>query len=302
MPANSLPLVSVIIVNWNRQADVGLALKYLAKTHYSPLELIVVDNGSTDDSLSVIGALPNIRLLALGKNAGPCAARNAGLAAAKGEFVFFLDSDAVLSKRALAPLVRAMQADLKVAVIGCRIDNARTRKIDQWIYAEKPARHGPQSFDTYAFSAAGALARRSALLAVGGFDERLFIYNEEVDLSYRLLEAGYKIRYDSVAKVYHRPSETGRAPGRDYWRLMIRNWIWIFRRYYPKAACWWRVVLYSALYTVKGAAQGQLGAVLRGIREGLSSSGSAAPKKTFSPATIRLIDQLNRRRFVRIGR
>lgn len=295
-------LVSVILVNWNRLADVRLALDYLEKVHYPRVEVIVVDNGSTDGSLEEFRARGGIRLLELGRNAGPCVARNAGIKAARGEFVFFLDSDAVLSKRALGPLVDAMTKDPSLGVVGCRIDLAKTRRVDQWIYPEAHQRRAHQVFETYAFSAAGALARKRVLDEVGGFNERLFIYNEEVDLSYRVIRAGYRVTYDSAARVYHRPSDAGRAPGTDYWRLMIRNWIWIFFEFYPTASAWRRAATYAVIYLVKGAAQGQLAAVTRGIREGLAGRAAVSGEAKLSQASRDKIDRLNRRRRIKLSR
>lgn len=295
-------LVTVILVNWNRLADVRLALDYLAKVHYPRVEVVVVDNGSTDGSVEEFRRRPGMLLIELGKNAGPCVARNAGLKAARGEYVFFLDSDAVLSKRALGLLVAAMEKDPDLGVIGCRIDLARTRRVDQWIYPEAHERRAHQAFETYAFSAAGALARTRVLEEVGGFNEKLFIYNEEVDLSYRVIRAGYKVGYDSAARVYHRPSDAGRAPGKEYWRLMIRNWIWIFFQFYPAASAWRRAAAYAGIYLVKGAAQGQLAAVARGIREGFAGRGAVAGEAKLSAASRDKIDRLNRRRRIKLAR
>lgn len=295
-------LVSVILVNWNRRADVLLALTYLKKVHYPNVEVIVVDNGSTDGSLEEFRKMPGIQLIELGRNAGPCIARNAGIKVAKGEYVFFLDSDAVLSKRALGPLVTAMEGDPKIAIIGCRIDLAKSRRVDQWIYAQEHKRREHQAFETYAFSAAGALARKSILDLVGGFNEKLFIYNEEVDLSYRVIRAGYKVAYDSAARVYHRPSGAGRAPGKDYWRLMVRNWVWIFFQFYPAPSAWRRTLTYGGIYLVKGAAQRQLPAVVKGLREGLAGRQALAREPKFTSETEAKIDRLNRRRRIKLSR
>jgi N-acetylglucosaminyl-diphospho-decaprenol L-rhamnosyltransferase len=300
--AQDSKLVSVILVNWNRLADVRLALSYLTKLHYPNVEVIVVDNGSTDGSVEALRQMPEVRLIELGRNAGPCLARNAAIREARGEYVFFLDSDAVLSKRALEPLVAAMERDPRLGVIGCRIDLAKSRRVDQWIYAQPHERRAHQAFETYAFSAAGALARRRALEEVGGFDERLFIYNEEVELSYKIIPAGYKIAYDSAARVYHRPSDAGRAPGKDYWRLMARNWIWIFFEFYPAAAAWRRALLYAAVYVVKGLARGQLPAVARGLSEGFGRRGEFAVAPKLSQEQIARIDRLNPRRRIKLSR
>ena len=190
----------------------------------------------------------------------------------------------------------------ELAIIGCRIDHARSRRVDQWIYPETHQRRTHQKFETYAFSAAGALARKAVVDQVGGFNERLFIYNEEVDLAYKVMRAGYKVGYDSAARVYHRPSAVGRAPGKDYWRLMIRNWIWIFFQFYPAPSAWRRTMTYASVYLVKGLAQGQLAAVWSGIREGVAGRRDLLGEPKLSPEQRRRIDHLNRRRTIKLGR
>ena len=224
--------------------------------------------------------------------------------AATGKYVLFLDSDAVLSKRAIGALVQRMEADPSIGIAGCKIMNWHTRKIDQWIYAEPYETHGNVGFDSYSFSAAGALARAEALRDVGGFWERLFIYNEEVDLSIRMLRGGYRIVYAPDARVFHRPATDGRAGSGNYLRLQIRNWIWIYFRYYPRLVCWWKVTSYSAIYLVKGVANRELMAAVRGIVEGLRHASiirEYADDK-LSYEQVGLIDSLNRRTAIRLRR
>lgn len=298
------PLVSVVVVNWNRRADVRFSLDYLARVRYPAVEPIVVDNGSADGSVEEFAARSELKLVPLERNDGPCAARNAGVRAARGKYVFFLDSDAVLGKRTLNVLVDRLERAPDVALVACRIDNWWTRRIDQWIFAMPHRRREHQVFDAYSFSAAGALARRDVLLSVGGFDERLWIYNEETDLAIRLLRAGHRLVYDSAGRVYHRPSERGRAPGHDYWRLMIRNWIWIFHRYYPPFEAWRRTALYAAVYLYKGVRLGEVRSCWQGIKEGLAGrrpAGVAAEPK-LTPTQVARIDALNRRRRIILGR
>jgi len=295
------PRVTAVVVNWNRASDVMMNLRHLRKLDYPDVEVIVVDNGSTDGSIERLRHCGDVRLIELDRNAGPAAARNVGFEAATGKYVLLLDSDAVISKRGLGKLVDRMEADPTIGIAGCQIFNWHTRRIDQWIYAQPYRTHGGRAFDTYSFSAAGALIRTDVARRVGGFWERLFIYNEEVDLSIRVIRAGYRIVYAPDAHVFHRPAETGRAPGAAYFRSQIRNWIWIFYRHYPGWRCWWKVSEYSALYVIKGLANRQLRACLGGIIEGVRERRirSEFPEKMTWWQT-RQIRALNRRRRVRL--
>jgi N-acetylglucosaminyl-diphospho-decaprenol L-rhamnosyltransferase len=166
--------LTVIVVNWNRCDDVIRCVCHLTKVLGPGSEIIVVDNGSTDGSAERLAALPAIRLIVLGANVGPSEARNVGIRAAGGEHLLFLDSDALLSRHGLERLVTRMDARPDVGVIGCRIVNAATRRLDQWIYAQRAETHEYAEFETYSFSAAGALVRAEALRRVGPFWGELF--------------------------------------------------------------------------------------------------------------------------------
>ena len=94
----------------------------------------------------------------------------------------------------LKVLVDRMEGEPDLGILGCRILNWNSRRIDQWVYAQPYETHGNRPFDTYSFSAAGALVRASVIKDIGGFWERLFIYNEEVDLAVRVIRHGFPRR------------------------------------------------------------------------------------------------------------
>ena len=263
------PRVSVIIVTWNRLRDVLITLKYLDRVHYGNFETIVVDDGSTDGTVDTLQQRDDIRLIRAQTNGGPAAARNLGAEKATGEYLFFLDSDALLSKRGLAKLVERMEAAPDVGVIGCRITNFFNRKIDQWFYAGRYAKYGDVEFETYSFSCAGAMVRASLFHSIDGFWEDLAMYNEEVDLSLQVIRAGYRILYTPAVRVYHRVSPDARKPLTRYYHKQARNWILIFYRHYPFWPRWRNIALYSCVYLVKGALRLCLKDAVRGLVDGM---------------------------------
>src|SRR5262245_48313946 len=238
------PKVSIIIVNWHRLADVLVGLEHLSQVDYPDLEVIVVDSGSTDGSAEALRVRGGVEVVEMGRNVGPARARNVGAGRATGKYLLFLDSDAVLAKHGLKHLVQRMERSPEVGAAGCKIINAYTRGIDQWIYAESQHTHHAREFETYAFSTAGALVRASAMQEAGGFWEDLFIYNEDTDLSLRIIRAGYHIIFYPGLRVYHRASPSGRLGNGSFWYHQSRNWIWMFYRYYPGLWRWWAVSLY----------------------------------------------------------
>lgn len=287
---------SIIITNWNRWEDVEKILHLLLKKPANFLEVIIVDNGSDNLPKFEYKNLPKTHFVFLEKNYGPCIARNRGAKLAKGEFLFFLDSDAILSRRAIRRIENRFRSEDTLALVGCRVEHKFERKLDQWIYAEERTRK-KQEFDTYSFSACGAAIRRSVFEKIGGFNEKIFIYNEEVDLSYRIIREGYRVSYDSQAVVYHFPSNSGRETNKLLWQGMIRHWIWIFFSFYPKREAYKRSILYSFIYLIKGVYLRIPFFIVRGILEGFKQSGSMSREsKKFTAEQISYVDSLNKRR------
>ncbi|MDR3633694.1 MAG: glycosyltransferase [Isosphaeraceae bacterium] len=295
--------VSFIVVTWNRLDDVLRNIGYLSKSRLCGFEILVVENGSTDGSAERLEALDSIRLIRLDTNVGPAAARNAAVACARGEYLVFLDSDALLSKKGAARLVERMDREPTLGIIGCRIVNAYSRRLDQWIYPFPPSTHEHLDFETYSFSAAGAIVRAEAIRSVGGFWDDLNIYNEEVDLSIRMIRAGYRILYEPRVAVFHCVSNQGRLGSDAFWRFQIRNWIWIFYRYYPPVERWRMISLYVLLYLAKGVATRRLAACVTGIVEGLRAVDVISRfRDKLSPREVHLLRTLNRRTTLRLGR
>lgn len=269
---NDEPLVSVVLVNWNRSVDILDNIRSLRRQTWKNLEIIVVDNGSTDGSLPALRNIDDIRLIELGQNYGPARGRNEGVRAAAGEFILLLDSDSYIGRTGIEKLVARMQSDPMLGIIGCRVLNWYSGDIDQWFYPYAYEQMGDQEFETYSFSAAGALLRTQAVREAGGFWDELFIYNEEVDLSIGVFRAGYHIIYLPNVPVFHRASPEGRTPSKRYFHYQIRNWIWILYKHYPFWPRVSRISLLSAAYLVKGMRAGQLPAAVGGIVAGVGGT------------------------------
>jgi GT2 family glycosyltransferase len=297
------PTVSVIIVNWNRLEDVSRSIQILSRSREISPEVIVVDNGSTDGSAEELAKNEAIRLIKLPENVGPATARNHAIEVARGRHLFFLDSDASITGRALRRLVDHMDREPSIGVIGCRIVDYTTREIDQWIYAESRKTHSRREFDTYAFTAAGALARAEALALAGRFWDDLFIYNEEADLSIRILREGYRIIYSAEAPVYHKASAEGRVQPARYWFYQVRNQIWISFRYYPFPLRWIKIIICIVVNVVKSTSKMHLMHCLTGIASGLGRHRIIREfREKLTIGECLRIESLNRRRSIRLGR
>lgn len=182
-----LPLVSVIVPNYNYAASLGLCLRAILAQTYERIELIMVDDGSTDNSVEIAQSL-GVTVLRTPRNLGVAGARNLGIARSNGEICFFVDSDVALEPDAVAEAVRLLKEDSSLgAVCGIhdpeplirdsRVEEYRGLQYHYWAASSA-------GLISFLFPASAAI-RRSVLDEVGPFNERLR-HTEEVDYGNRL--------------------------------------------------------------------------------------------------------------------
>lgn len=189
------PTVSVIIPVYNGSATLGRALKSVAAQHYPSIQVIVVDDGSSDDIAAVVASARDldIRLERLPVRSGVSAARNRGLELARGEFIAFLDADDEWLPEKLARQVETLTNDRSIAFSHCETLLVSGDHAELHSEAAHACAHGPEAWRTLLKCAcvvtSGVVTRRSLLERVGGFDPALVI-GEDQDLWIRLALAG----------------------------------------------------------------------------------------------------------------
>jgi GT2 family glycosyltransferase len=208
------PLVSVVICTYNGAATLRACLDGVASLDYPRVDTIVVDDGSTDAS-AAIAREAGARVICT-PNRGLSAARNQGLSAAAGEIVAYLDDDASPDLNWLTFVVRTFASTAHAAVGGPNIPPAQDTGVAACV-ANAPG--GPVQVlltDTEAEHIPGCnmAFRREALLRIGGFDERFHAAGDDVDICWRLRDAGMTLGFHPAAMVWHRR----RSSVRRFWR------------------------------------------------------------------------------------
>lgn len=203
------PSVTVVVPARNAERTIAQCVDSLLALRYprDRLELCVVDNGSTDGTGSALRAYGGRILVVDERERGAAAARNAGLARTHGEVVAFTDADCVVDPDWLAELVPPLAAD-GIGIVGGRI-LARPEANDVERFGEAIHDHRRAIEDLrppYAITMSWA-SPRGVLEALGGFDPR-FVRCQDIDLSYRIVQAGYRLVYAPGAVVYHRNEST----------------------------------------------------------------------------------------------
>lgn len=238
--------VSIVIPNWNGLQVLRPCLDSLASQTFRDCEVIVVDNASRDDSVAVLRAsYPQVRLLVQRSNLGYAGGCNVGIRAALGEIVVLLNNDTEAEPTWLAELVAALDRHPEAGSAASRMmlyaDRGKVHSAgDLYRRSGLPDSRGvwqpygpPWDEERYVFGGCGGAVafRRAVLDEIGLFDERFFMYCEDVDLNWRAQLAGYRCIYAPTAVVYHHLSATGGGTLASYY--VGRNTLWVIARNYP---------------------------------------------------------------------
>lgn len=249
--ATEAPGVSALLVSHNTRDDLLASLASLHVGTSLPIEILVIDNASVDGSPEAVEqAFPQDRVIRLAENVGFARANNRGLREAQAPLILILNPDTAVRPGALEALVAVLASRPGVGAAGPRTLNSdgsvqvsfgpdltpvaewRQRRLVHGVKSRNPriraqlAAMTEREFEPAWLSGSCMLARREALLAVGGFDEGFFLYEEDADLCLRLRRAGWRVLFTPNAEiVHHLGSSMARAPSRarlEYHRSHLR--------------------------------------------------------------------------------
>ena len=245
-------LASVVIVNWNGRYWLEQCLPTLQAQTSPSFEIIVVDNGSDDGSVSWLQAeWPTIRLLALPENTGFAKANNLGIQATSSPYILTLNNDTLVEPDWVEQMITAVTTP-DIGMVACQMQQwQHPHLLDSagieldwsgiaWNRGHnQPAHQHTTSQDVFGPCAGAALYRRQMLEEIGLFDEDFFAYYEDVDLAWRAQQAGWRCVYQPQARVRHWHSATAshNPPLKTF--LLGRNKLWAILKNYPWPALIW---------------------------------------------------------------
>jgi GT2 family glycosyltransferase len=309
---SDLPLLSIIIPNWNGARHLPICLNALRRQTYPRLEVIVVDNASTDESPDLVQRnYPEAKLIRLDTNHGLTGGVNRGIQVARGEVIAPLNNDTEAAFGWAEALVTALLAHPDAGMAASKMllfDRRDTLHSAGDAYGVDgiPVNRGVWQPDQRQFDGdeyvwggcGGAVAyRRTMLDDIGLFDEDLFMYCEDVDLNWRAQLAGYRCVFAPQAVVYHHLSATGGGEIASFYTG--RNTVWVLVKNYPGELLrrHWRAVV-AAQLRITGAAlkawrgqaararlRGQLAALL-GLPGWLRKRREVQARRRVSPEAI----------------
>jgi GT2 family glycosyltransferase len=246
-------IITCVVLNWNGNSEILKCAESLQASKGVTLDIVVVDNGSRDDSVPLLEkGFPEVHIIRHSRNIGLSRARNEAIRWAlerNSAFVFLIDDDAYVSQECLRLLLEVTMTSHDIGIVTPRIldgktedkiwfDGGFTNLFGDTVHRNMRKRVGlPGGIDPLATfeeefaSGCSMLIRREVFETVGLFNEEYFVYSEDADFSFRSREQGFKILHvPSASAWHHQSSDTKRNKGkwfRDYY--VTRNKLLLVR-------------------------------------------------------------------------
>ncbi|WP_183550848.1 glycosyltransferase family 2 protein [Mucilaginibacter sp. AK015] len=221
----NMPKVAIVILNWNGVKYLRDFLPSVLASAYPNLDIVVGDNGSTDDSLEFLRArYPSVRIIENKQNYGFTGGYNRVLAQVDADYYILLNSDVEVEPNWIQPVIELMESDEKIAAAAPKIRSFHQKNffehagaaggfIDKFGYPfcrgrifyeiEEDKGQYEQPGEIFWASGAAMFIKKRCWDQAGGFDETFFAHMEEIDLCWRLKNMGYKVMYCPQSQVYH---------------------------------------------------------------------------------------------------
>lgn len=272
----SAPAVDIVILSWGRIDETCAAIdSALAQEGVTP-RVIVIDQGSKPDEIAQLevhcAGRETVTLIKNSTNAGVPGGRHQGAELGSAPYLVFLDNDAEFATPGeLARAVAEFERDGKLGALAFRIRlfAAEGDDASSWTYPHPVGTFAARRFVADRFVGAGHMIRRSAYDAAGGYDPRFVFMHEEMDLAYRIINAGYSIVYEPSVAIRHKVSADRRVTwSGDRYYYHLRNRIYIAAKY---NFSFFSSALDIAVVAARGLRAGYVKPVLRGLAGGAAT-------------------------------
>ena len=235
--------ITVLIHNLNRELAIERCLSSVAKQTYRPLEVVILEAGSTDNSLAVIQqACEGMRRVGIEARVvlcpqmGVAASRNFAARHASGDLLCFIDNDAAFaSSDRLCEAVKLFTGSRRLALVSFQVLKANTDEVDPvtWVFHRPPAIWSGRKFKTFVFTAGACCIRADAFWEAAGFWDHLRYGREEEELGLALVDKGWELLYSPAVAIRHYPEPRGRMSLAEQRFGELRNGILVLWRRVP---------------------------------------------------------------------
>lgn len=248
-------VVSIIIVTYNSFNEIGRCLESIYRqTDAVDVEAIVVDNFSTDLTIDVVKKYNRVRLIQNAANLGYATAVNKGFAESKGNFILILNPDTILHEDFLSRLSGILNESSQPQIIGFKLtDEVGRYQQSVWktpdlislffemflpykFYLKLTSMNPGKACEVQSISGACMLIHREVFNKINGFDERFFMYQEDLDFCLRARKSGYKVFINPDIKVVHYIAKSSWQDMQSFFLNIYKSKIYYFRKHYRTAS------------------------------------------------------------------
>ncbi len=219
--------ITIAVSCYNGAPFIGRTIECLLAQTEPAEEVIVVDDGSTDHTAEIVRQYP-VKLIQHPENLGLSVGRNTLWQAARTDWIVYIDADAFAEPRMLAALAQVIDQNAMDGVGGRGIEAVQDTLFDRWRCRHAIQGHGEKAHKVEHLFGLCMAYRRSVLAMVGGFDIRLRTNAEDLDMGYRLTDAGFQLSYMPEAIVYHQRRDTHASLVKMmhtwyYWAFLVKK-------------------------------------------------------------------------------
>lgn len=260
-------IISIIILSWNTKKLLRDCLQSIHSSGPNPynIEVIVVDNGSTDDSPKMVAQeFPQAVLIKNKKNLGFGAGNNQGMKKAKGDYFLILNSDTIIKNRASVKMAQFLDQHPEVGVVGSKLLNQDGSSQPShgsfpslfittiMLFAEHWLGHlvrysGDQTKETDWVMGAALMVKKEAVKKAGPMDESIFMYMDETEWCYRIKKAGFKVMFYPEAKIIHLGRGSSKTGRKEPIINIYRGLIYFYKKHYSR----WQLLILRLMLKLK---------------------------------------------------
>lgn len=289
MPENAKPIVTIILVNWNGREDTLACLRSLRKVIHDRIEIILVDNASTDGSVAAVQAeFPEVEIIRNTRNERFARANNQAMRIALqrgAKYLLLLNNDTEVDAEFVQHLVSRAERDGAIGMVGPKIYHYDQPNLiwfagggvsmwrgKIWHYGLRQEDRGQYDVprDVDYITGCCLLVTRRCLEKIGMLDESYYMYVEDVDWCYRAKQAGYRLVYEPRARIWHKISSSSGGPklAGGLSAFKIRHKVAAMLKFFRRRAKWYHwltIPIFWLIEFIRAAATMLAGRNLRGI-------------------------------------
>jgi len=293
--------VTISILTYKRHQHLRRALASVLRYAGQVAEIIVVDNAAEPELNNLLAAeYPGVRYIGAPSNAG-CEGRNIALRAANTPIVITLDDDVELSSlNCIAEVEAAFARDPRLACLNFTVTGADGKVLERDWCHPRPISHAALEFETHFILEGASALSREKVLSVGGYPAEFFLGHEGVDLSYRLIGAGYRVVHTPRVSTTHHAALEHRPDWRVYY-YYTRNGIWVVYRSFPPMMAVPRMLAHLATMGFFSLRAMQVKAYLQGCADGVRGL-SRMDRRNLDADSLKHVRQIRSERVPLFGR